>query len=526
MVQLRSRLRLPHRGRPGRGGHVGGREPCAPAALRAVFVSEAEGVVSSGGASINGEPVMTTNEPAVGTSSLPPDQSNGAKQTWCFWSTHESIQNELPSVMAILETIITVPLYWWVALRVGVVLPLLISAAVAPMVLLRSDDSVALGVKWFMKADWGALNRFAGFPNESFIWSIIGLTSFTIVLTTTFFFSPHTFIFNLYLIIAMYILFSILTINAVVYAFFGYAFFRSNNLKVRRLLIAFPYGLAVFITSLIIRLIASLVHLHSGLIALPTNFRRLVICTSPLQAPELVPGLENTNSEFRFAAFLMNVRHGPYDEKLTKPLAGILFIPAWAYRLTIKSTAWFWWPLAFLGGDLKRTQNPALFRWEVMDSLWAKTSIALACLSLIAFAVAHFGTLVFGENDFLIPAGRLLAIDWSSLWSWQVFALTAAVLSLALVFLVNDVSGRYRIAQEHGDTQLLAAAQMRFGWIERLARVRLLVLLAFWGLVGTHALLYVNSQQCWFSLSPELQSIANSVYGDRLPRSDKCLGAH
>jgi len=73
------------------------------------------------------------------------------RSTWCFWSTYESVENEVLSVTAILETIIAIPIYWWIALQVGTVLPLLISAAVAPLVLLRSEPSVALGLQWFKK---------------------------------------------------------------------------------------------------------------------------------------------------------------------------------------------------------------------------------------------------------------------------------------------------------------------------------------------------------------------------------------
>ena len=79
------------------------------------------------------------------------------------------------------------------------------------------------------------------------------------------------------------------------------------------------------------------------------------------------------------------------------------------------------------------------------------------------------------------------------------------MLGLVIVFLVNDVSGESRIAQDTGDDKLLKAASDKFGWIERLSRVRLLVLLLFRGLVGTHAVLYANSIQCWFSPGPELQ---------------------
>lgn len=74
---------------------------------------------------------------------------SGEKPSWCVWSTPETVQNDVPSVTAILETVIAVPLYWWIALQVGTVLPLLISTVVAPLVLLRSDQSVALGLRWF-----------------------------------------------------------------------------------------------------------------------------------------------------------------------------------------------------------------------------------------------------------------------------------------------------------------------------------------------------------------------------------------
>jgi hypothetical protein len=393
---------------------------------------------------------MTTHEPNAPSSLRSNDQP---KPAWVWWSTHETIANEKPSVTAVVETIVAVPVYWWIALHVGLVLPLLISAAVAPLVLLRSEQSVARGVRWFLWIERATEDFVMRLERRSLLLTIATLICLILIASTS------------------------------------------------------------------IRFAATICFIQAGLQELPRNFRRIVICTSPAQIPELVPGLENTVSTYK-------VSRNVGDIFQTTFAFLCVYWPAWLYRITIKSTAWFWWPLAFLGGDLKRVQNPALFHWEVMGSLWARTSIVLACFSLFAFGIAHFGTLVFGENDLLIPAGRLLALDWTSLWSWQVFALMASVLSLALVFLVNDVSGRYRIAQEHGDAKLLAAAQSRFGWIERLARVRFLVLLVFWGLVGTHALLYVNSQQCWFSLSPELQTMAKRVYGDRLPRSDKCLDLH
>src|SRR2546426_886161 len=66
-----------------------------------------------------------------------------------LWSTQETINAEIPSVTAIIESLIAVPLYWLIAVYFETYLPLLTAAAAAPLVLLRSDQSTALGVRWF-----------------------------------------------------------------------------------------------------------------------------------------------------------------------------------------------------------------------------------------------------------------------------------------------------------------------------------------------------------------------------------------
>jgi hypothetical protein len=283
-------------------------------------------------------------------------------------------------------------------------------------------------------------------------------------------------------------------------------------------------GIAILLLTVAIRIGATCLYIRSGVAALPSNFRRLILCTSPAQPPELVPGLEATSSALKFSNMLDFLRSN-LDWHNVELLPAVLIptLPAWLYRITIKSTAWFWWPLAFLGGDLKRVQRPEVLHWQVMGSLWAKTSIALAILSLVAFAAANlvFDGAMFERNPLLTPVGYLLLIDWK-LRSWQVCALAGSALSVVIVYLLNDVSGQYRIAQDINDSELLNAAQYKFGWIERLARFRFLVLLLFWCLVGTHAFLYANSTQCWFSLSSKLQEWAQDIYGDRIPRSNKC----
>jgi hypothetical protein len=243
--------------------------------------------------------------------------------------------------------------------------------------------------------------------------------------------------------------------------------------------------------------------------------------------PELVPGIEMSKSPARLSVVFGDIfSNSDFTVRIMLSVVCVIWsIPVWFYRLTIKSTAWFWWPLAFLGGDLKRIQNPALFHWQVMGSLWAKTSIALAILSVAAFVAVNFvfDGAVFERNPLLTPIGYVLLIDWK-LWPWQVCALSAAALSILIVYMVNDVSGQYRIAQEMKDAKLQERATGQYGWIERLTRVRFLLLLGFWLLIGTHAFLYANVSQGWYlSFPPEMVTWMVAIYGDRFPGYNQYL---
>ena len=416
-----------------------------------------------------------------------------AKQPWRFWSTTESIQNEVPCWTAIIETLVAVPLYWWVALRIGIIHPLMISVMIAPLVLLRLDQSVALGLKWFF--------RFTKDPNATIV---VGIISFVV---------------------------SFALLPAVI----------RSPLPV--VIVVPVYCFVILICTIGIRLAATLVHLRPGIEALPRNFRRLTLCTSPAQIPEIVPGIETTDSGVRFS-YLMTywsrtlrdfdeVSNGDRLWRVTVwgfklyfiyPIlclsGGILFAPAWFYRLTIKSTAWFWWPLAFLGGDLQKARIRGGLKWDVMGSLWAKASIAGAIgwlLCLFAAKLIFSGAVFRKPNPLLHPFGYLLLADWN-LPLWQVCALISSVLSIVLVILVDDVNGKYEIAHTANNAGLLRKAERNLGWLERLARVRLLFAVAFWCLVGAHATLFFT--RCWFSLPPTLHNWAQTIYGDRLPPND------
>ncbi len=80
-----------------------------------------------------------------------------------MWSTADSIRNGQPSVMAVIESCIAVTLYFWLALHLETLVFLYIAALIAPAVLLRSEESVETGLRWFDR-----------FENSSLISEVTG----------------------------------------------------------------------------------------------------------------------------------------------------------------------------------------------------------------------------------------------------------------------------------------------------------------------------------------------------------------
>ena len=66
-------------------------------------------------------------------------------------SSEESRAADKVSILAIAEVIFSVAVYWWIAVTFDTYLHLIISIALAPLVLIRSPQSVALGVEMFSR---------------------------------------------------------------------------------------------------------------------------------------------------------------------------------------------------------------------------------------------------------------------------------------------------------------------------------------------------------------------------------------
>jgi hypothetical protein len=521
---------------------------------------------------------------------------------WVFWSSRESIDREVPSVTAIIESVIAVPLYWWVAIHFETYLLLLASVAIAPFVLLRSDQSVKVGVRWFMEWEkqWGfgelepearlvigviaVVGAFAAIFSSYLLarYFLIGIETSTAGAAAFGWTAMGAVAAATWVIIQMRLvalaviagalaafvigggigpqmtgaILAAIVVSAGIIAPALRTFLKAKTPSKLKLFMASPerllqkirpfiflltiivpllsilpmgFGIAlgVFFISILVRVGATLKHIGLGLRALPRNFRRLIFCTSPSQQPELVPGLVVGQTSFTLPDHLREFREArSSDEKmwaaisyLVFPISTLLwFVPGWLYRLTLKSTAWFWWPLAFLAGELRLTKHPDLFRQKIIETLWAKASIAFALITIFGFIIttALVDRVPIWSNPFLTMLEFIFLVDWS-VRLWQVVAVAAAILGVIIVFMVDSAARELRYATNKKELKLQNKAVHKFGRIERLARVRFLLVAMFWLLVGGHTVLYFNNLKCWFSTPPNVQVWAQWIYGDRMP---------
>jgi hypothetical protein len=175
----------------------------------------------------------------------------------------------------------------------------------------------------------------------------------------------------------------------------------------------FVIGFGIFIRSLYERLVATARYLRCGWRRLTYNWRRLVWCLDFRRPPELLPGLHNRSDleDFHLPKLIEPytqkvAQHTPkvvqddpwsaragfdFDdvlEVLRTIATGIFFfLPAWLYRLSLRSTCWFYWPLVFAQHRAVgvSARSDKLMLNELSETVIGKTSFGLAVLLLVPF---------------------------------------------------------------------------------------------------------------------------------------------
>ncbi|MBI5772466.1 MAG: hypothetical protein HZA89_01840 [Verrucomicrobia bacterium] len=452
---------------------------------------------------------------------------------WVWYSSLASRAAGQVSVLACMETLCAVALYWWIAIRYDTHWHLVSSVCIAPLLLLRSPESMATGVRWFLK-DWFGFNSYEQWlKGKRACW--FGALALVSALPTYFFahWLSHRWLPGLergslfgwaaaieassvvgaYLVAGAsagvvagagagaaagagavagegmvagegagaFALAGAVT-GAAVGAFVGASAIAGAVVgagaiagavagavvgavvgagAIAGAVTAFGRGAGagLAVRGLLLRVLATLCYIPNGIKRVPENWRENNFLTDSFLPAELMPGIR----DYRPTLSLDGLHKRWIDEQiksmwLSYALAGVIFfLPAFIYRLNIKATAWFWWPLAYLlksapVADAEGQQKQALcWPWtNPFQKLWIIVSVLLTVVSLTLHNLDRAALLEVANLPALPLALKvLLAIDWAHLspWHWAQWIIAGAgagMLALAGNARSHDVNGNWR----------------------------------------------------------------------------------
>lgn len=294
----------------------------------------------------------------------PPDPAPAATPSrWVWRCSDTSIAAGQYSVLALLETLIVFALYIWLAFHFERQWWLLLSAVAAPIILLRSEESKALGVALLKRYNDG-LKRKQLSRDEAIL--LLGLAlSIVLVLAGELAqtWLPEHAGWALWSDAALVTTICVVAIDIAITVIGAVAGARSiaiiravkSNISPKPPTITLlpilstSFGIGVWSRSLGIRVYASLHHPLVGLRRLPHNWWEILFTVDFLHPPELLPGAGQVSKLFTIAGCLTTLKSADTSKQIIIcTLIPVWYIPALLWRWSLKATLWLWWPLALL----------------------------------------------------------------------------------------------------------------------------------------------------------------------------------
>jgi len=410
-----------------------------------------------------------------------PTQSSAKSFRW--YSTVESAENLEFSVLAAVESVGAVTLSLWLAWYFQTYTHLVVAIVIAPLLLLRTEESVELGLRWF-GGFWREIWKLPDMIKDEFVIMPMPIIGLLLMITISLFIIP----FELSITLLIFTLFSwLLILGEKSYRTFSIF---SKNLKATSKAVEFLGKIGIIIViifiifigifgSILIKGIATIFiyikflfthQLTVCLLIVPTNWYRFVLATDSMHPPELLPGIESQRYvelskpffKLRFCQWSKEVRNQERISKIFMILLGIIvFFPSWLYRWSLKSSALFYLPFLWIIGTPSRRHRLQLHLDEQL-TLWKNSALAVIGL-IYAFIVVIFFTavplffriklqhLALPQNeliDLIVPF--FMTFEWEA---WHVARLLAALITIGTWFYVDKILIQRRFRQEVGDTE-------------------------------------------------------------------------
>jgi hypothetical protein len=241
-------------------------------------------------------------------------------------STRESIRAEEVSGLAITETAIASLISLLVAYRFHSLGFILLSAGLAPLLLLRTDASAGTGLLYASKGARVVIGRplaiLRYFSRKSDERRTLSL--------------------SILLLLSM-------SLYTLVFA----------------LIITPLFVVAITFVKIFVTVLFLVRHPFASIGAIPENWRKVVLCTDSFTIPEILPRIEEVEYEylyaFRLSTLFKSLKSAPGISIFLFPLLlSVLFVSS-AYRFSLKSTSIIWSPLAWAFHPIQRREAASAF---------------------------------------------------------------------------------------------------------------------------------------------------------------------
>lgn len=141
----------------------------------------------------------------------------------------------------------------------------------------------------------------------------------------------------------------------------------------------------IVIRAAMIRVLATAWFPFLGLKSLPDNWKQQLWCTDLWLPPEILPGAVSIGDALGVSYWWKEIKSGDTVYRVVALLALLVFyLPALAYRMSLKSSVWVYWPLVFSlrGAALLNDRQHMLAPAANKSFAFIKLSLAVAILDL------------------------------------------------------------------------------------------------------------------------------------------------
>ncbi len=496
------------------------------------------------------------------------------KGFWSLTSNEESIRLGQVRFWAILETVVAIGVFWYLALRFETLWILYSSMAIAPLLFLRSEEAVKQGARWF---DEGMLNSVKIDAYRYNMYKLFFIAVCNIAVFSVFYYFElfENFKSNFYFSLAIiygciaysadmirpylyevtleklmekgirskiFAAFALLAIGNIFYMILSGSYFIFYGYFI----VCIAYGLAQCISSIIIgfdsskslyfskidlaisayfyetlcKIFANLKFFKRGYEAVPKNIENLILRSTFIRKPEILPGLlpdhEAQANEY-FVKMHTNIFHGKTREQkvdgiLMLIVMPILFAPGILYRFFLKSTLWFWWILYFIGGAPRVDGGATGLKKDILDKRYSRHKHFVAIFCAVIFLSANvFKPFVINQlsgTPFLPVIAAVFVVDWQSIPFLPILAGLSSTLGIVTWYWADSIAR---------DSEL-PARQARVGrhlqWIAHLIQWKFALSLLFLALTMTYIALYANVRWGIFPVSDWAFGWLSFLYGE------------